>query len=56
MARTLISSWAFNERSISAITNSVRPLSPMRTTGLNLWASERSSLRRFGESVVIAAV
>ena len=32
-ARTLISSWAFSERSISAITSSVSPLSPMITTG-----------------------
>jgi len=49
-ARTLISSWAFNERSISAITSSVSPLSPTITTGLSLWACERNSLRRDGES------
>jgi len=47
-ARTLMSSWAFSERSISAITSSVRPLSPMMTTGLNLCASARNSLRRDG--------
>jgi len=51
-ARTLISSWAFSERSISAITSSVRPLSPMMTTGLNLCASERSSLLRADVSAI----
>jgi hypothetical protein len=49
-ARTLISSCAFNERSISAITSSVRPLSPMMTTGESLCASARSSVRRDGFS------
>jgi hypothetical protein len=45
-ARTLISSCVLSERSISAITESVRPLSPMITTGESLCASARSSLRR----------
>lgn len=55
-ARTLMSSWAASERSISAITSSVRPLSPMITTGLNLCASARSSLRFFEERGIIGAV
>ncbi|CFN83341.1 Uncharacterised protein [Bordetella pertussis] len=44
-ARTLISSWAVRARSISFRTASVRPLSPIRTTGRNGWAAERKSLR-----------
>jgi hypothetical protein len=51
-ARTLISSWAFSERSISAITSSVRPLSPMMTTGLSWCACARNSLRREGVSAI----
>jgi len=50
VARTLMSSCAFSDRSISAITSSVRPLSPMMTTGLSLCACARSSLRRDGFS------
>jgi 23S rRNA (uridine2552-2'-O)-methyltransferase len=49
-ARTLMSSCAFNERSISAITSSVRPLSPTMTTGESRCASARNSLRRDGVS------
>ena len=45
-ALTLMSSWAFSARSTSMMTASVSPLSPMMTTGLSLWASARSSLRR----------
>ena len=52
-ARTLMSSWALSDRSISATTSSVRPLSPMMTTGESLCASARSSLRRFVGSGVI---
>jgi hypothetical protein len=48
-ALTLMSSWAFSARSTSAMTASVRPLSPMMTTGLSGWASARSSLRRAGD-------
>ncbi len=44
-ARILMSSWAFSDRSISASTSSVRPLSPMMTTGLSLCACARNSLR-----------
>jgi hypothetical protein len=49
-ARTLINSWAFSDRSISASTSSVRPLSPMITTGESLCASARNSLRFFAVS------
>jgi hypothetical protein len=49
-ARTLMSSCALSARSISAMTGSVRPLSPTMTTGLSLWAWDRNSLRRDGES------
>jgi hypothetical protein len=45
-AFTLISSCAFSARSTSATMLSVRPLSPMKTTGLRGWACARSSLRR----------
>src|SRR5450755_3509324 len=47
-ARTLINSCAFSDRSISATTSSVRPLSPMMTTGESVWACARNSLRRDG--------
>jgi hypothetical protein len=56
-ARILISSWAFNERSISAITSSVSPFfSPMITTGVSLCACERNSLRRDADKLAIVEV
>ena len=47
-AFTLTSSCAFRARSISAKTVSVRPLSPIMTTGTRRWAFARNSLRRAG--------
>jgi hypothetical protein len=47
-AFTLMSSCAFNARSTSATTSSVRPLSPIITVGFKACACDRSSLRRAG--------
>jgi len=47
-AFTLMSSWALSARSTSATIESVRPLSPIITTGERPWAWARNSLRRAG--------
>src|SRR5690606_20845450 len=50
---TLISSWSFRARSISASTDSERPLPATVTTGFSLWPRER---RYFLRSLVSAMV
>jgi len=51
-ARTLMSSCAVSERSISAMISSVSPLSPMITTGSSLCACARNSLLRDDVSAI----
>src|SRR5450830_1021564 len=51
--RTLIRPWESRLAEISFMTDSVRPDSPIITTGLSPWASARSSLRSAGVSFCI---